>query len=586
MSRLQLSKELTLPLSFLEHRKVVLGGSGTGKTAGGRVVFEEATKAGVVCGAVDLKGDWWGLKSRADGKAEGIPVVIFGGDHQDVPLDEAGGTATADIVVDLRQPFILDLENFSKGKQLRFIAAFAERLYDRNRKPLVMFWDEIDRYAPQKPMSPEANICLGAMEDIAKRGRKHGIFSTFITQRNAGLNKGVSELCDVAMVFRTPGPRDQEAVRDWFDTNATKDQRDAVMANLASLATGTAIICCAHPTLRLFTTVPIRLPETFDSSATPAIGGRLIVPKKLAAPDLQQLQEKMAATIEKARAADPKELRAKIHHLEAENRKLKVQPISKVQVKIKEVPVLKKGEITSLTKIAQKLCQHSKAMRDDRAQWLEISARLTACFQSILPQKQSAHQFEQIPAIGRAHMAMKTESMPGTTTQKLSPTKLVKPHGEAHVGSMPAGERKILTVLAQYPDGRSKVQVAILAGYAHHGGGFNNYIGAMRVRGWIEGSAESLRILQPGLEALGAFNPLPAGEDLLNHWIRQLGKCEALILNHLYSIYPGTLTKENLAATVGYEPNGGGFNNALGKLRTLELICGRGELKASGVFFE
>jgi hypothetical protein len=31
----------------------------------------------------------------------------------------------------------------------------------------------------------------------------------------------------------------------------------------------------------------------------------------------------------------------------------------------------------------------------------------------------------------------------------------------------------------------------------------------------------------------------------------------------------------------GYEANGGGFNNALSRLRTLELIGGRGELRAS-----
>ena len=36
------------------------------------------------------------------------------------------------------------------------------------------------------------------------------------------------------------------------------------------------------------------------------------------------------------------------------------------------------------------------------------------------------------------------------------------------------GERKILTVLAQYPAGRTKSQVALLAGYAPTGGGFNN----------------------------------------------------------------------------------------------------------------
>jgi hypothetical protein len=34
-----------------------------------------------------------------------------------------------------------------------------------------------------------------------------------------------------------------------------------------------------------------------------------------------------------------------------------------------------------------------------------------------------------------------------------------------------SGERRILTALAQYPGGRSKVQVAVLAGYAATGGG-------------------------------------------------------------------------------------------------------------------
>jgi hypothetical protein len=40
-----------------------------------------------------------------------------------------------------------------------------------------------------------------------------------------------------------------------------------------------------------------------------------------------------------------------------------------------------------------------------------------------------------------------------------------------------AGERRILTALAQYPQCRSKVQIAVLTGYAAAGGGFNNYLG-------------------------------------------------------------------------------------------------------------
>jgi hypothetical protein len=57
-----------------------------------------------------------------------------------------------------------------------------------------------------------------------------------------------------------------------------------------------------------------------------------------------------------------------------------------------------------------------------------------------------------------------------------------------------AGERKILTALVQYPQGRSKVQVAVLTGYAAAGGGFNNYLGALRSRGLIEGAGDRITI--------------------------------------------------------------------------------------------
>jgi len=44
--------------------------------------------------------------------------------------------------------------------------------------------------------------------------------------------------------------------------------------------------------------------------------------------------------------------------------------------------------------------------------------------------------------------------------------------------------------------------------------------------------------------------------------------------------------KEEVAAKAGYQASGGGFNNALGRLRTLELVQGRGELRASRDLFD
>jgi hypothetical protein len=140
--------------------------------------------------------------------------------------------------------------------------------------------------------------------------------------------------------------------------------------------------------------------------------------------------------------------------------------------------------------------------------------------------------------------------------------------------------------LAQYPQGRSKVQVAVLTGYAAAGGGFNNYLGALRSQGLIEGDGDRLTITEAGIRALGSWEPLPTGSALIDYWRSRLGKAERLILERLTQVYPGALTKEEVATKAGYEANGGGFNNALGRLRTLELVQGRGEIRASDNLFE
>ena len=146
-------------------------------------------------------------------------------------------------------------------------------------------------------------------------------------------------------------------------------------------------------------------------------------------------------------------------------------------------------------------------------------------------------------------------------------------------------ERLILTALAQYRGGRTKTQVAILTGYASTGGGFNNALSALRGKGYIDGSGEQLRATNAGLTELGDFEPLPHGDALLQHWLGRLGKAEREALKMLVGAHPRALTKEELAEACGYEARGGGFNNALSRLRTLELVNGRGELKASEDLF-
>jgi hypothetical protein len=70
------------------------------------------------------------------------------------------------------------------------------------------------------------------------------------------------------------------------------------------------------------------------------------------------------------------------------------------------------------------------------------------------------------------------------------------------------------------------VQVAALTGYAPNGGGFNNYLGALRSRALIKGDGDKLTITDTGIETLGSWEPLPMGAALVEYWRSRLGKAD------------------------------------------------------------
>ena len=99
-------------------------------------------------------------------------------------------------------------------------------------------------------------------------------------------------------------------------------------------------------------------------------------------------------------------------------------------------------------------------------------------------------------------------------------------------------------------------------------------------RAYITGSGD-LQATDAGMSALGTWEPLPTGPALAAYWYGQLGLAERKILRVLVEARGQAMTKQQVANAAGYEVTGGGFNNALGKLRTLELIKGKTELRAS-----
>jgi len=574
--RLRISERLFLPVDWMTLATVIYGSRGSGKTSLAAVFAEEVSKAGQRFCAIDLKGDLYGLKSTADGKGDGIPVVIFGGEHQDVPLEDGAGAFVGETVAGLGQSCVLDLEHFSKGKQVRFLAAFFEALYDRNRDPLLLILDEAQRYAPQGRMiDPDTAKCLGAVEDIVKLGRKHGVGPVLLTQRGSGLNKEVSELCDMLVAFRTPGPLDQDRVKDWLDANTTKVQRDEVMGQLSGLPTGTAVFASGHPDLKIFGVYPVRRRETFDSSATPKVGQRRKEPKRLAKPDLDELKSKMSAAIERQKADDPKALRGRIAELEREV-KAKVAPATTIvkapKVERVEVPVLSGADrklLVGSERWATRWATTAEEIAAAAKKWTEKLAAIDARIAAVtgkpaprfLPAPRAVGAGQPKPGRGAMHPAAP------------------KTNGAVELGK---GERATMIAIAQHPNGVTREQLTVLTGYKRSTR--DAYLQRLKAAGFTDG--DPIVGTDSGIAWLGPdYDPLPTGDALRAHWLGKLPEGERKILEILCSIYPASSERDAISEKTGYARSS--RDAYLQRLGARKLVAnqGRGAVVASSELF-
>ncbi len=301
---LKIASNLSLPDEAVTQTFAILAKRGSGKTHTAMVMIEEMLKNGfhVVC--VDPIGVMYGLRTSADGKKAGLPIIIVGGEHGDVPIEPTNGEVIANLVVDHGLSLVVDLSLMRKGEQKRFMIDFAETLYHKNRTALHLVLDESDEWAPQRAIGDEARL-LGAIEDLVRRGRARGIGVTMITQRPAVLNKNVLTQIEVLIALRLTSPQDRQALNEWVKYHADTDSSTEMITSLPTLPIGTAWFW-SPGWLDIFKKVAIRARETLDSSSTPKVGQSAIQATKRAPVDIAELKTQLVATIEKVEGEDPR----------------------------------------------------------------------------------------------------------------------------------------------------------------------------------------------------------------------------------------------------------------------------------------
>lgn len=541
MTSLTISPDLQLPLEAVTQTFGVLGKRGVGKTYTSNVLVEELLKAGMHVVVIDPLDAWWGLRSSADGKSEGLPVVIFGGAHGDLPLEATAGTVIADVVVEQRISVVLSLRHLSKTKQRQFVAEFCERLYhrkgeDQYREPLHVAIDEADAFIPQRVAGDTARV-MGAVDDLVRRGRSSGLGVTVITQRAAVIHKDVLTQIEVLVALRTVSPQDRKALDGWIEAHDAHDQRTEFMGSLASLPIGTAWFW-SPGWLDIFQKVKVRQRETFDSSATPSFGESIQAPTAVAEVDLDAVRELIAETIERAEADDPNILKRRISELE--------QQLSEQQsvVELIEVPVLSDDLVDGLQQIGNDIACFGHKI-------------LTALEQAGRRQLPTSPRLTQLSDHSKA--SKRAESVKQSASS--SPLR--------------SGERRMLQCVDRLdPQPLTRQQLATLSGFAVKGGTFGTYFGNLKRQGLIEESADGINITVAGMDELGdeALTVPRTTEELVAMWSESLRAGERAMLEILVSIYPMSTSREKLGEQTGYAISGGTFSTYLGKLRRNGLI--------------
>jgi uncharacterized protein len=576
MTKLVISDHLSFPLDAVTQTFAILGIRGSGKTNTAVVMFEEMVKRGQQCAVLDPTDAWYGVRSSRDGKSAGLAVYVFGGEHGDLPLEGGHGVEMANFVVESGASVVFSLRHLTMNDQKRFAADFGERLRvlkakPENRNPLHLFLDEAEEFVPQnleRDGSGFAARMFGAYNRMVRRDRNIGLGITLISQRPQSVNKEPLSQVETLICHRLLHKLDRKSVKEsWVEGHDSAGRADNFFASLASLEKGDSWVWSPY-WLDIFKQIHVRYRETFDSSFTPKAGERPPVAKVRAEVDLNLLRERLAATVEKAKADDPRELKRKIAELQKQVSGHKpAAPV--VEQTTVEISVLKDADKELLGRIVAEITDRVRHLTSAASELHEVGEKITSAIKS-------AHHRPQLPT----RQPVRVQANP--TPIRKEPPRHRPTQGDSDLSK---GERIVLTAIAQDGSGVDRSQLTVVTGYKRSTR--DAYLQRLAGKGFISENGSGLLATDTGIEALGTdYEPLPTGDALREYWLKKLPEGERKILQVLIPSWPESVPREQISELTSYARSS--RDAYLQRLASRKLIenSGRAEVRASDLLFD
>lgn len=543
-----------IPSAAARHNLIALGKTRSGKSSKLRVFAEGLLDAEAPVCILDPKGDWWGLKSSADGKKAGYPIVIFGGEHADVPINEHSGAHVAEIIATGNRPALIDLGGWMVGARTRFFVDFASTFFRLARGARHLIIDEVHNFAPQgRIMDPDAGKMLHWANRLASEGSGKGITIYAASQRPQKVHKDFVTSCETLVACKVIHKLDRDAIKDWIDGCADAAKGKEVIADLAQLKKPEAWVWCPEVD---FGPQRIEFPmfRTYDSfRPQPADAGKL---KGWAEVDLEEVKAKLVTVVKEAEANDPRKLKARIAELERAAR----QPAPAV-ASTPSYP----DQRAEVAELRQAVHNRDRIIADMNGRLLKVAALVNIGGQEIAP------------------LPLPTAAVARPTPRTVPP----KPRTNGHApppDDLGKAQFAILRAFWWLQDEEATPEkVSFYSGYSQSGH-FTNTLGSLRTAGLVQG----WRITEAGSAIVAPrAEPKPTGMEL-REWLRpKLGVAHNAMLDALIAANGERLSDDELAAASGYQQSGH-FTNVLGNLRSIGAAQGYardGGTKASDIFF-
>lgn len=527
---------LTIDLpKLLETRLLVQANSGGGKSWALRRVLEQ-TAPHVQQLVIDPEGEFASLRERFD-------YIICAPHGADAVANPSTAAALARALWESGASAILDIYDLKAHERIVFVRRFCEALVNAPKAiwhPTLVVIDEVHIFAPQVGQAES----LGAVVDLATRGRKRGLALMGATQRLSKLHKDVAAELLNKMIGRTGLDVDVKRAADELGMNSA-DARA-----LRDLDPGEWFVY--GPALTRGVTRTKIGPVVTTHPKTGARG--MLAPPPASAKILSRLQK--IEGIQRQAEDEVKTVAALTAQVTDLKRKLTMA--EKAQTGVSEAEVRRR---VSEAVAAVPLASTAPAVSKDLIAGVE---KIAAGLQAV-----------------QAQLAGVTPSIvPRARTMVTSGRAAPPPAPAATVAGLRSGAVRILQELAaRAPAGYSRPQVGALTKFSHKGGTFSTYFSDLKRAGFIEERSGLVYATDAGVQSLGGnVRATPKTHDeVMGMWRSALRSGAFAMLQAIVEAGPNGLQREDIASQVGMSSAGGTFGTYLSDLRRNGLITEQGK---------